>query len=629
MDRPLLFPPIASRLIAVALLANGGMLSQAAAGVVVLENRTDTRIEVAVRQAGGTQSRLSMLPGDVTPAPASGPIGVAFYAEGQPRQYLLQPNSIHCFMSRDKKLDLFHLALPGEAASGKNDAAQSGKGQPAANGKGSSATSAKPAAKEPGEGILTIPVMILCDDHEPMARPMWEKKIRQRVADASAIFEHACGVRFQVTAVGEWTFDQKVFDLQKTLEDFERKVRPAPARLAIGFTGQIQWLPGERHLGGTHGPLNSHIMIRESLRNVSEPERLEVLVHELGHFLGAVHTLDNASVMRPLLADRQSRLRAFRIGFDAPNTLAMNLLAEELSRRPIVSLCQVPPESKATMRSVYALLDKAMPQDRAAARYLALLDLPPPLAVQIPSQVQGLVGGTRGVVQAVVQAARQNQHRPLAASSTAPGGQRLSGDELTERYVRAAAEAARRLPPETAAPAFLLGLGIALDDSSLVRDAPLTSRLWRQIEPDADRRARLAVLGEPSMRGRRDAAQHFAVSAALVVVAGAQGAEMIGILKEVSDANGGAGFSFPDLAADLAGVTFALRVRDGKIALATLGKSFATRDFLPETAGLKEGLAWKDCVETYGGLAGERFQKEVQAIRTRILALPGHRLLKD
>ena len=47
--------------------------------------------------------------------------------------------------------------------------------------------------------------------------------------------------------------------------------------LAIGFTTNYEWIRDEMHLGGTHGPLASHILIRETAGQVSEPERLEVL----------------------------------------------------------------------------------------------------------------------------------------------------------------------------------------------------------------------------------------------------------------------------------------------------------------------------------------------------------------
>ena len=53
---------------------------------------------------------------------------------------------------------------------------------------------------------------------------------------------------------------------------------------------------------------------------------------------------------------------------------------------------------------------------------------------------------------------------------------RRSGDELTVHYIRVAAAAARRLPEKEAAPAFLLALGIALDDSTLIRSNLLGAR---------------------------------------------------------------------------------------------------------------------------------------------------------
>ena len=146
--------------------------------------------------------------------------------------------------------------------------------------------------------------MILADDAEPTVRAIWEKRLRSRLALASDIFERYCRVRFQVSAVDTWASDENIHDFGKSLAEFESRVRPGAGRLAIGFTGRYQWVPGESHVGGIRGPLHSHILIREALRQVSEPERLEVLVHELGHFLGAVHAPDNDSVMRPTLGDR-------------------------------------------------------------------------------------------------------------------------------------------------------------------------------------------------------------------------------------------------------------------------------------------------------------------------------------
>lgn len=348
--------------IAIGLLAGGWIAtSPASGGSVVLDNRTTDSIDFTIRRADGKESRHTLTAGQLLPLAVTGPIDVAFDTGGQPRRYVLQESSVHYFVKRDHRLDLFQLPLP---------TARSKVPEPA---EPTSPTTLSTSA----DSICTIPVMILADDSEPMVQNLWEKRIRGRVAAASAIFEQHCRVRFQVVAVSTWASDKNLREFERSLQEFERKVRPAPARLAVGFTARYQWLPGEMHLGGIRGPLCSHILIRESLRQVSEPERLEVLVHELGHFLGAVHTPDVMSVMRPKLGDRRSRLREFRIGFDAPNTLAMCLVGEELRTHPASALRQLRPETRTLLRGIYTSLAQAMPGDPAAPRCLAILDAPP------------------------------------------------------------------------------------------------------------------------------------------------------------------------------------------------------------------------------------------------------------
>src|SRR5262245_59180882 len=81
-----------------------------------------------------------------------------------------------------------------------------------------------------------------------------------------------------------------------------------------------------------------------------------------------------------------------------------------------------------------------------------------------------LAENARTVLAPLVKAAADNQRLPQRGAVGARGLFRRTGDALTEYYVRAAATAARRLPEKEAIPAFLLALGIALDDSSLLRD---------------------------------------------------------------------------------------------------------------------------------------------------------------
>src|SRR6185312_15217913 len=113
-------------------------------------------------------------------------------------------------------------------------------------------------------------------------------------------------------------------------------------------------------LGCTPGPLHTHILIRER-KPRTEPERLEVLVHELGHFLGACHSPEFDSVMRPKLGDGRAILRSFRIGFDPLNTLVMNLVAEELARRPVRQLRELRPRTRQRLLDIFSTVLRAMP----------------------------------------------------------------------------------------------------------------------------------------------------------------------------------------------------------------------------------------------------------------------------
>ena len=241
---------------------------------------------------------------------------------------------------------------------------------------------------------------------------------------------------------------------------------------------------------------------------------------------------------------------------------------------------------------------------------------------------QPLAAATRVVVQAIARAAEHNHRLPARGVGFGERPGRFSGDRLTEHLFRRAAAAAKDLPPDVAARAYLLGLGIALDDSGTLRHDLITGHLCRRVESDPQRKRRLAVLGNPTMRGRRDLAKHFVVSSALAVLVSPQVAESLGILKEISDSHGGTGFSFVDLSADLAGVTFATHVSRSKIPLARLANSFSVEDFVPEKGDVREGISWEAFQAAYGSTEDERFQRQQAAIRRRILALPGYELME-
>src|SRR5262249_39201925 len=133
-----------------------------------------------------------------------------------------------------------------------------------------------------------------------------------------------------------------------------------------------------------------------------------------------------------------------------------------------------------------------------------------------------LVENARKVLAALVAAAERNRQQPLS----------LKDDKLTEYYFRESAAAPRKLPPQEGADAFLVALGIGLDETDLMRRNPVTRDLWTRVEPEGDRQRRLRVLGDPTMHDRHDSAQHFTVSCALTAFMGPQLAESAGVMKE-------------------------------------------------------------------------------------------------
>jgi hypothetical protein len=591
------------------------------AGVVVIQNVTVLKFPFTIHEADGKETRRVIVPTDIVSIPATAPVVITLGEGPGARSYTLEVNSIHYFQVRNGLLDVVHLKLPGMDDKPAKPAGQA-QASPA------QAFPAQAPGRTPGQiaaaEVYKIPVAILTDSTNTAAQPIWEKKIRKRLAEASDIFEHHCRVRFEVVKVGNWTTDPAVRSFDQALMEFAQKVPTGQARVAIGFTTHYVWLPGEMHLGGTHGALATHVLIRESPGQVSEPERLEVLVHELGHFLGAAHTSDLSSVMRPVLGDKQSAARSFRIGFDAPNTLIMSLVAEELRTRHLWHPSALSPDAKIAVHGAYMVLAQSIPDDPVSKSSMEMLGRMPPKPPPPGSPDPQLINGARHVVRGVVQAARENQQLPVHSNDPRAPVWRTD-DDLTNYYVRRAAAAARQLPPKFAPSAFLLGLGVALDDSSFVRDKPVLNDVWKSVDTDDLRQQRLLLLGAPTMFKRHNLTRHFVTSAALVVLSGPQGAETTGLSYELLESRSGNSFSFAELCADMSGVLFATHVKEDDLSLADLASHFKVEDYVPKLDGLPDDLTWEAFVKQYGQPGSDSFQKQRADLYHRILALPAYR----
>ena len=220
----------------------------------------------------------------------------------------------------------------------------------------------------------TIAVRIFVDEEEPRIVQLWQQTLAQRLNQASLILSQYGDLRFSVTKFSTWDSDDRLQDFSASLKEFETEAKPDPAELAIGFTSQYQLQRGRSNLGGTRGPMRKHILIREGAPNVQEVERLEVLVHELAHYMGAAHSGDNNSVMRPLLGDGRSRSRSFRILLDAPNAQIVQLISMEMANRNVKSMHQLSLPTRMKVRDQYQTLARDFPDDEVAGVYARLMD---------------------------------------------------------------------------------------------------------------------------------------------------------------------------------------------------------------------------------------------------------------
>ncbi len=449
--------------------------SMASADVMVVANRTPRRVPVQVTLPGVTPWKVTLTPGESRPIFADSVSSISFDTGTENANYSLEPGHVYFVgAKRDGTLDLQQIGL-GEKAT-------------VVAGLPGSAATTPPAV---------IPVKILVDDDQVTRQAIWEPMLRKRIAAASEVLHRHAMVKLQVVAVDTWRTDDSVQDFNQTLNEFEQQVDPFPGVLAIGFSSQYELVRGRVHMGGTHGPLRPHILVREWSQHATENEKLELLLHELGHYLGAAHSPEPDSVMRPVLSDGRSRRTDHVLRFDPVNTLLMSMVGEEIRRRRVSGFAEVAPAIKARLQEVYEVLGYAQPTDPAARVLTGQLGR--------RRSSDPLTDSTRAVLAAMTQAARTNGQLP-SADSGAAGPFRIEGDALFEELVRLAAREATNAPKEFRNKAFLYAIGIGIGDPEQLHQLPAMARVLRNIETPAEASIRSTYIGKPTARGRHDLA---------------------------------------------------------------------------------------------------------------------------
>ena len=129
---------------------------------------------------------------------------------------------------------------------------------------------------------------------------------------------------------------------------------------------------------------------------------------------------------------------------------------------------------------------------------------------------------------------------------------------------------------------------------------------------------------QTTLHGRNDLARHFLVSAALRALSTRDIGMTMGLLKEKLDAvDGGSGFSFTDIAADMAGLRFADNLLDPARAAGMqrrIRDESSVETLLPSLAGLSDGLSEAVFKRLYGSLTDDRYRRVILVIENRMEA---------
>lgn len=320
------------------------------AAVVVLANQTERSVAVSVRLSGGREGEITLPPGQLTAVPAADSVEATF-ATGKVRHRVrLELNCLYYFVPEGDEVELKRAVFSRAA--------------------GTAWMHVDPSGEIPRP--VVVPVKILVDDEQPAVRRIWEPEVNRQIEAASRIFQKYCRVEFRVVAVGTWESDNDLKSFQQLREEFRREVSPDAARLAIGVTSQYL-IPGPEQVPHDDlDPLCSHLLLPAAQKNLSTRDQLTLLVHSLGHFLGAVATANDDSMMGVRFPRGIERLRQTSLAFDPVNTLVMNLVAEEIRARDCRSLGDVPRSTRMYLHAIYTQMARG-PNDEAA-RYAALVE---------------------------------------------------------------------------------------------------------------------------------------------------------------------------------------------------------------------------------------------------------------
>jgi predicted Zn-dependent protease len=168
--------------------------------------------------------------------------------------------------------------------------------------------------------VRTAKVRVWADvDHRGQSA-RWKKRITDEVDYANQLLTPMLGVRLEIVEFREWDHHEPGESLRGALADLEKQDDGKGVAFVIGLTSALSMVSVDQHELGMADVLNKHIVLRgfsdieerkafarrypdiESEReDVLDARRRHkqtvVLLHEIGHSLGAIHETDPATIL--------------------------------------------------------------------------------------------------------------------------------------------------------------------------------------------------------------------------------------------------------------------------------------------------------------------------------------------
>jgi len=135
--------------------------------------------------------------------------------------------------------------------------------------------------------------------------PDWKSKFRKRLAYASKIFEREFRVRFKKVIYWDWDPSDPAMDMKSMIDDLMYQF-PLAARKVDLVLGLSRLEDISKNLNmkdvdvlGLSRPFSGYTVLRYPDQPLFQIQEETVLVHELGHLFGAVHTGEKDTIMMP------------------------------------------------------------------------------------------------------------------------------------------------------------------------------------------------------------------------------------------------------------------------------------------------------------------------------------------